>query len=101
MDKMKKDGTEIKDNWELVIDQKALWLRSPSEITDEEYQNFFKAVKKFTTGGSLTWVHFKAEGDVEFTALLFVPLTLRFISTRSSTRRVTTAEALCQTGLHL
>lgn len=65
--------TETRYDWQLVNDQKALWLRSPSEIKDDEYQSFFKAVNKFSGGEALTWVHFKAEGDVEFTALLFIP----------------------------
>ena len=64
---------EMHYEWKLVNDQKALWLRSPSDVSDEEYQSFFRAVNKFTVGESLSWVHFKAEGDVEFTALLFVP----------------------------
>ena len=65
--------TETKYDWKLVNEQKALWLRPSSDVTHDEYQNFFKAVNKFTVGDALSWVHFKAEGDVEFTALLFVP----------------------------
>eukprot|EP00210_Caulerpa_lentillifera_P004244 g4048.t1 len=69
----KEEEEEEQYEWKLVNDQKALWLRPPAKITEKEYQDFFKAVNKFTTGDALTWVHFKAEGDVEFTALLFVP----------------------------
>ncbi|MEM7443719.1 MAG: molecular chaperone HtpG, partial [Pseudomonadota bacterium] len=50
----------------------ALWTRSKSEITDEEYKEFYHHVGH---GFDEPWatVHTKAEGTVEFTALLFVP----------------------------
>ena len=33
-------------DWELLNDNKAIWLRSPSEVTEDEYNKFFKAVSK-------------------------------------------------------
>lgn len=36
-----------------------------AQITDEEYQKFYKALSK-DYDDSLLWTHFKAEGDVEF-----------------------------------
>jgi hypothetical protein len=33
-------------DWDLLNDNKALWLRSPSDVTDEEYLNFYKALAK-------------------------------------------------------
>ncbi|MCO5561079.1 hypothetical protein L7F22_014700 [Adiantum nelumboides] len=61
-------------DWQLLNDVKALWLRSPKEISDEEYANFFHSIAKDLTGDKpLAWTHFKAEGDVEFKAILFVP----------------------------
>ncbi|WOG97767.1 hypothetical protein DCAR_0417108 [Daucus carota subsp. sativus] len=60
--------------WELLNDVKAIWLRSPKEVTDEEYVKFYKSLAKdFSDEKPLTWSHFNAEGDVEFKAVLFVP----------------------------
>lgn len=33
-------------DWDLLNDNKALWLRSPSDVSDEEYANFYKALAK-------------------------------------------------------
>lgn len=61
-------------DWQLLNDVKAIWLRSPKEISDEDYANFFHSIAKDLTGDKpLAWTHFNAEGDVEFKAILFVP----------------------------
>ncbi|KAM7514055.1 hypothetical protein LguiA_003638 [Lonicera macranthoides] len=60
--------------WELLNDVKAIWLRNPKEVTDEEYAKFYKSLAKgFSDEKPLAWSHFNAEGDVEFKAVLFVP----------------------------
>ncbi|ERN13378.1 hypothetical protein AMTRI_Chr09g21410 [Amborella trichopoda] len=60
--------------WELLNDVKAIWLRSPKEVTDEEYSKFYHSIAKdFSDEKPLAWSHFNAEGDVEFKAVLFVP----------------------------
>ncbi|KAE8674791.1 Endoplasmin-like protein [Hibiscus syriacus] len=60
--------------WELLNDVKAIWLRSPKEVTDEEYTKFYHSLAKdFTDEKPMAWSHFTAEGDVEFKAVLFVP----------------------------
>ncbi|XP_047980205.1 endoplasmin homolog isoform X1 [Salvia hispanica] len=60
--------------WELLNDVKAIWLRSPREVTDEEYTKFYHSLAKdFGEEKPMTWSHFNAEGDVEFKAVLFVP----------------------------
>lgn len=53
-------------------DNKAIWLRDKAEIEDEEYNKFYKALTK-DTEEPLEHIHFKAEGEVEFRALLFTP----------------------------
>lgn len=73
-EKPKKTRKEMRTDWELLNDNKALWLRKPNDISDEEYQKFYKAVSK-DYGDALTWAHFKAEGDVEFKSILFIPKT--------------------------
>jgi HSP90 family molecular chaperone len=141
-EKPKKTKKELRKEWDRLNDNKAIWLRSPSDVTKEEYQKFYKAVSKVgcsvccvmaaqsplmgssmpTTqlhegedetrsvligatlsgrvqrppvwltrtswnavlsasavlqdfGEALAHTHFKAEGDVEFKAVLYVPET--------------------------
>uniref|UniRef100_A0A0E0AEE1 Endoplasmin homolog n=1 Tax=Oryza glumipatula TaxID=40148 RepID=A0A0E0AEE1_9ORYZ len=65
---------ETTTEWELLNDVKAIWLRSPKEVTEEEYTKFYHSLAKdFGDDKPLSWSHFTAEGDVEFKALLFVP----------------------------
>lgn len=50
----------------------AIWSRDKDEVTDEEYQKFYQAISK-DTNDARTWIHFRAEGEVEFKSILFVP----------------------------
>jgi len=59
-------------DWKLVNDSKPIWMRKPAEITDEEYQEFYKSMSK-DSKEALAHTHFVAEGEVTFKALLFVP----------------------------
>ncbi|KAL9260885.1 Endoplasmin-like protein [Drosera capensis] len=66
--------TETTYEWELLNDVKAIWLRNPKEVTDEEYTKFYHSLAKdFGDEKPMAWSHFTAEGDVEFKAVLFVP----------------------------
>ena len=50
----------------------ALWRRSKSELTDDDYKELYKSI----TGDSsdpLFWFHTKAEGSLEYTTLFFIP----------------------------
>ncbi|KAL8442011.1 hypothetical protein Emag_006718 [Eimeria magna] len=58
--------------WERVNEQKALWLRPKEEITPKEYADFYKSLTK-DWSEPLVQMHFSAEGEVEFKALLFIP----------------------------
>ncbi|KAK9270940.1 hypothetical protein L1049_026528 [Liquidambar formosana] len=65
---------ETTSEWELLNDVKAVWLRNPKEVTEEEYTKFYHSLAKdFSDEKPLAWSHFTAEGDVEFKAVLFVP----------------------------
>jgi len=70
--KTKKEKRDVLD-WELVNDNKAIWSRKPSEIEDEEYKGFFKAMTKDDSAEPLSWIHFKGEGELEFRSILFTP----------------------------
>ena len=67
--RMKKDGA---DEEETVNQASALWARSKSEITEEQYQEFYKHVAH-DVEPPLAYTHVKAEGRQEYTLLLFVP----------------------------
>lgn len=51
---------------------KAIWLRDKSDISEEEYQNFYKTITK-DHENALAYTHFTAEGEIEFKAILFIP----------------------------
>jgi molecular chaperone HtpG len=50
----------------------ALWARSKSELTDQDYQDFYRHVAG-DYSDPLAWVHAKIEGTYEYTLLLFIP----------------------------
>jgi len=59
-------------SWEQVNNQPALWTRNKEDITDEEYIAFYKSISK-DYSDPLAWTHFKAEGEIEFKSILYVP----------------------------
>lgn len=65
-------GKPTEPEWEAVNRASALWTRPKSEITDAEYQEFYKHVAH-DAGNPLAWSHNKVEGKLEYTSLLFVP----------------------------
>ncbi|MCX8575277.1 MULTISPECIES: molecular chaperone HtpG [unclassified Gilliamella] len=64
---------ESKDvKWEKVNKAQALWTRSKSEITDEEYKEFYKHISH-DFADPLSWSHNRVEGKQEYTSLLYIP----------------------------
>lgn len=61
-----------KDEWETLNSQKALWLKSPNEIKEEEYKEFYQQISHDWQEPIKT-IHYKAEGTFEFHSLLFIP----------------------------
>lgn len=57
-----------------VNEAQALWRRSKSDISDEEYQKFFEHLSP-SAGKPLAWTHFQVEGSQQFTGLLYLPET--------------------------
>jgi molecular chaperone HtpG len=70
-DEQKKE-TVIKDEFETVNQASALWARSKSEITPEQYVEFYKHVSH-DFQEPLTYTHNRVEGRSEYTQLLFIP----------------------------
>ncbi|KAG1708254.1 hypothetical protein DVH05_024937 [Phytophthora capsici] len=60
-------------NWERVNEVKAIWTRPKDDISDEEYESFYHSLQKTDITDPLTWIHFKAEGEIEFKSILYVP----------------------------
>ena len=71
MRKMGEDG-KPGDEWETVNKASALWQRSKSEISDDEYKEFYRYVSH-DYGDPLSWSHNHVEGRLEYTSLLFIP----------------------------
>jgi molecular chaperone HtpG len=58
--------------WEQVNRGTALWMRNKSEISDDEYHEFYKnTCHDFED--PLTWAHNRVEGTNEYSSLLFIP----------------------------
>jgi heat shock protein beta len=58
--------------WEQVNTQKAIWLRSKEDVTDDEYAEFYKTISKDYLE-PLAQSHFNAEGEIDFKSILYVP----------------------------
>ena len=55
-----------------VNSNKAIWLRDKTELTESDYFNFYKSFTK-STDEPATYTHFKGEGEIDFTSLLYLP----------------------------
>ncbi|MBU3023366.1 molecular chaperone HtpG [Aestuariibacter sp. A3R04] len=69
------DGEKIPavpGQWEAVNKATALWTRDKSDISDEEYKEFYKHVSH-DFADPLIWAHNKVEGKSEYTSLLYIP----------------------------
>ena len=69
-----KDGKEKSKGLktEQINDAKAFWTRSKTEIKKKEYKEFYKGFSS-DMDDPFDWVHFRAEGNLEFVILFFIP----------------------------
>ena len=70
-DEAKKEQV-LKDEFENINQATALWARPKSELTEEQYQEFYKHISH-DFQEPLTYSHNRVEGRSEFTQLLFIP----------------------------
>lgn len=61
-----------KDEWETVNKAAALWARAKSDVTDAEYQEFYKQLS-YDQAAPLAYTHNRVEGRSEYTQLLYIP----------------------------
>ncbi|MBI4697999.1 MAG: molecular chaperone HtpG [Nitrospirae bacterium] len=57
---------------ETLNSRKAIWLKDKSEVTDDEFNEFYKHISHDFTNPAKV-IHFRAEGTSEFAALLYIP----------------------------
>ncbi|MCD1126934.1 molecular chaperone HtpG [Jinshanibacter sp. LJY008] len=67
-----KEGEEPVVSWEKINKAQALWTRNKAEVTDEEYNEFYKHVSH-DFSDPLAWSHNRVEGKQEYTSLLYIP----------------------------
>ena len=66
------DAVPASPAWERVNEAKALWTRSRSEVSDEEYKEFYRHVSS-DYQEPLSWGHNRVEGKLDYTSLLYLP----------------------------
>ncbi|KAI8593256.1 Hsp90 protein-domain-containing protein [Geranomyces variabilis] len=64
--------TRTVTDWELTNQQKPIWTRRAKDITEREYNEFYISFTK-DYQDPLTYNHFRAEGEVEFNSILYIP----------------------------
>jgi molecular chaperone HtpG len=62
----------VKDEWETVNKAAALWTRAKSDVTDAQYQDFYKQIS-YDSAAPLAYTHNRVEGRTEYTQLLYIP----------------------------
>ena len=66
------EGKECSEKWEKINKSDALWTRSKTDVSDEEYKEFYKHLSH-DFADPVTWAHNKVEGNQAYTSLLYVP----------------------------
>jgi molecular chaperone HtpG len=71
---MKKESTEGQESseYERINSATALWAKPKTEITDADYKEFYKHISH-DYEDPLSWIHYKVEGKLEYTALFYIP----------------------------
>ena len=69
----KDDEGKVTDEWEAINQANALWTRAKSEISDEEYKEFYTHISHDFQGPPAKWMHNRVEGNLEYTSLLYIP----------------------------
>lgn len=63
--------------WETLNEIKAIWTRSKEDLSEDDYNNFYKTITK-DPENPLAYTHFRAEGEIDFKAILYIPSSAPF-----------------------
>ena len=66
------DKADAVEEYEVINTATALWTRSRSEVSDEEYKEFYKHISH-DFADPVKWSHNRVEGKLDYTSLLYVP----------------------------
>lgn len=68
------EQAEVSDapEWEAINEAKALWTRSRSDVSDDEYKAFYQHISH-DVEDPVSWSHNRVEGKLEYTSLLYLP----------------------------
>ncbi len=69
---------ETTEGYERMNTNKPIWLRSPSEVTEEEYKDFYQSAFRASYDEPLSHTHFSLEGQIECKSILYIPGMLPF-----------------------
>lgn len=70
--KKTKTITETRQEWDVLNEQKPIWIKNKSDITDDEYNQFYKTISNDWDVPSAK-LHFSVEGNTVFKSILFLP----------------------------
>jgi len=70
--KKTKTITETKQEWDVLNEQKPIWIKNKSDISDDEYNQFYKTISNDWDVPSAK-LHFSVEGNTVFKSILFLP----------------------------
>ncbi|KAL7542426.1 hypothetical protein ACHAWF_007174 [Thalassiosira exigua] len=69
---------ETTEGYERMNANKPIWLRSPSDVTEEEYKDFYQSAFRASYDEPLAHTHFSLEGQIECKSILYIPGMLPF-----------------------
>jgi len=69
---------ETTEGYEQMNTNKPIWLRSPSDVTEEEYKDFYQSAFRASYDEPLAHTHFSLEGQIECKSILYIPGMLPF-----------------------
>lgn len=69
---------ETTEGYEQMNTNKPIWLRSPSEVTEEEYKDFYQSAFRASYDEPMAHTHFSLEGQIECKSILYIPGMLPF-----------------------
>lgn len=75
--KVNEDKTETREE-KILNSQKAIWLRKPSEVTEDEHKSFLAHLSHWGGGEYVRSIFMSAEGTSEFKALLYLPKNVQY-----------------------